>query len=54
MLGEPVAIKHIIMVAEQGPRAAIAALGDIMRMIGDTTRARRAIQPGACGGVPSD
>ena len=33
--GQQVAIKRIIAVAEEGPRAAIAALGDVVRITGD-------------------
>src|SRR5258705_381182 len=35
ILGEQVAIKRIIIIAEEGPRAAIATLRDMMRMTGD-------------------
>ena len=35
ILGEQVAIKRIIIVAEEGPRAAVATLGDVVRMTGD-------------------
>ena len=53
MLGEQVAIKRIIVVAEEDPRAAIAALGHVMRMTGMTTRARRAMRHSAREGEPS-
>jgi hypothetical protein len=33
--GEQVAIKRIVGLAEEGPRAAVAALGDMVRMTGD-------------------
>ena len=35
ILGEQVAIEHVITVAEEGSRAAIATLGDMVRMTGD-------------------
>ena len=35
ILGEQVAIKRIVGVAEEGARAAVAALGDMVRMTGD-------------------
>jgi hypothetical protein len=35
ILREQVAIKRIVAVAKEGPRAAIAALGDMMGMTGD-------------------
>ena len=35
MLGEQIAIKRIVGIAEEGARTAIAALGDMVRMTGD-------------------
>jgi hypothetical protein len=35
MPGEQIAIKRIVGIAEEGARAAIAALGDMVRMTGD-------------------
>ena len=35
IFGEQVAIQHVIAVAEEGPRAAIATLGDMVRITGD-------------------
>jgi hypothetical protein len=35
ILGEQVAIKRIVGLAEEGARTAIAALGDMVRMTGD-------------------
>ena len=35
ILGEQVAIKRIIIIAEEGPRAAVATLGDVVRVTGD-------------------
>ena len=35
ILGEQVAIERIVAVAEEGPRAAVAALGDMVGMTGD-------------------
>jgi hypothetical protein len=35
ILGEQVAIKRIITIAEECPRAAVATLGDVVRVIGD-------------------
>jgi uncharacterized protein with ACT and thioredoxin-like domain len=35
MGGEQVAIERIVIVAEEGLRAAVATLGDMMRMTGD-------------------
>src|SRR5882757_7377118 len=34
ILGEHVAIKRIVAVAEEGPRTAVATLGDMVRMTG--------------------
>ena len=35
MPGEQVAIKRIIIIAEEGPRTAVATLGDVMRVTGN-------------------
>ena len=35
MLGEQIAVERIIVVAEESARAAVAALGDVVRMTGD-------------------
>jgi len=35
MLAQKVAVEHVIGVAEKGARAAIAALGDVVRQTGD-------------------
>ena len=35
IFGEQVAIKRIVAVAEEGPRAAVAALRDVVRVTGD-------------------
>jgi len=35
MFGEQVAIQGIVGVGEEGPRATVAALGDMVRMTGD-------------------
>ena len=35
MLGEQVAIKRIVVIAEEGARAAVATLGDVVRVTGD-------------------
>jgi hypothetical protein len=35
MFGEQVAIERIVAVAEEGPRAAVATLGDMIGMTGD-------------------
>src|SRR4051794_30783969 len=35
MLGEQVAIERIVVVAEEGPRATVAALGDVVRVAGN-------------------
>jgi len=35
IFGEQVAIKRIVGIAKEGARAAVATLGDVVRMIGD-------------------
>ena len=35
MLGQQIAIERVVVVAEEGARAAVAALGDVVRMTGN-------------------
>ena len=35
VFGEQIAVERIIVVAEEGPRTAVATLGDVVRMTGD-------------------
>jgi hypothetical protein len=51
--GEQVAIKRIVGVVEEGTRATIAALGHMVRMIGKTIRASRAMWHDASEDAPS-
>ena len=44
MLGQRIATKRRVGIAEEGARVAVAALGDMVRMTGDDDAGRRAME----------
>ena len=43
MMGQEIAIERIVIIAKEGLRPPVAALGDVIGVSGTTIRARRAI-----------